>query len=50
VRGALHDVIVDVRPGPATRGRHAAIERAAENRRALYVSEGFAHGSQTLAR
>jgi dTDP-4-dehydrorhamnose 3,5-epimerase len=49
VQGALHDVIIDVRPGSATRGRHAAIELTAENRRALYVPEGFAHGFQTLA-
>ncbi len=49
VQGALHDVIIDVRPGSATRGRHAAIELTAENRRALYVPEGFAHGFQTLS-
>jgi dTDP-4-dehydrorhamnose 3,5-epimerase len=49
VRGAMHDVIVDVRPGSATRGRHVAVELSAGNRRALYVPEGFAHGFQTLA-
>lgn len=49
VRGAVHDVIVDVRPGSATLGRHAAVRLDAENRLALYVPPGFAHGFQTLA-
>jgi len=48
VRGAVHDVIVDVRPGSATLGRHAAVRLDAENRLALYVPPGFAHGFQTL--
>jgi len=49
VRGAIHDVIVDLRPGsPSFRG-HAAVELDAENRLALYVPPGFAHGFQTLA-
>jgi len=46
--GAIFDVIVDLRPGSLTRGRFAAVELAAETRRALYVPEGFAHGFQTL--
>ena len=46
--GAIFDVIVDLRPGSATRGRFAAVELGAEVRRALYVPEGFAHGFQTL--
>lgn len=48
VRGALHDVIVDLRPGSATLGEHLAVELTADGRRALYVPEGFAHGFQTL--
>lgn len=47
-RGAIVDVIVDLRDGSPTRGRHASVELDAENRRALYVPEGFAHGFQTL--
>lgn len=47
--GAVFDVIVDLRPGSATRGRWAAVELSAENRRALYIPEGFAHGFQSLA-
>lgn len=46
--GAIFDVIVDLRVGSATRGRWLGVELTAENRRALYVPEGFAHGFQTL--
>jgi dTDP-4-dehydrorhamnose 3,5-epimerase len=48
-RGAIWDVIVDLRKSSATRLRWHAVELSAENRRALYVPEGFAHGFQTLA-
>jgi len=47
-RGAIHDVIVDLRPGSSTYGKHIAVELSAENRRALFVPELFAHGYQTL--
>lgn len=48
-RGAIHDVIVDVRPGSATRGRWYGIDLDADNRRGLFIPAGFAHGFQTLA-
>ncbi len=48
-RGALYDVIVDLRPDSPTRTRWVGVELTADNRRALYVPEGFAHGYQTLA-
>jgi dTDP-4-dehydrorhamnose 3,5-epimerase len=48
VRGAIHDVIVDLRHGSGSFGEWVAVELTAENRRALYVPEGFAHGYQTL--
>ena len=47
-RGAIFDVVVDLRPGSPTRYRWSAVELTAENRRMLYVPEGFAHGYQTL--
>jgi dTDP-4-dehydrorhamnose 3,5-epimerase len=48
-RGALFDVIVDLRPGSPTRGGWYGIELAAGDGRSLYVPKGFAHGFQTLA-
>lgn len=47
--GAIHDVIVDLRPESATFRRHFALELAARTRAMLYVPEGCAHGFQTLA-
>ena len=49
VRGAIFDVIVDTRPHSTAYLRHFAVELTAENRRAIYVPRGFAHGYQTLA-
>lgn len=48
-RGALRDVIVDLRPDSPTFTEHLGLDLTADNRRALYVPEGFAHGFQTLA-
>jgi dTDP-4-dehydrorhamnose 3,5-epimerase len=48
-RGAVFDVIVDVRPDSPTRGRWFGAELTAENALMLYAPEGFAHGYQTLA-
>lgn len=47
-RGAIVDIIVDLRPESPTYLRHVAVELSAENQRALYVPERFAHGYQTL--
>lgn len=48
VRGALLDVIIDLRPDSPTYLQHVAVELSAENRRMFYVPKGFAHGFQTL--
>ena len=47
-RGALMDVIVDLRPESPTYLRHVAVELTADNRRTLYVPRRFAHGYQSL--
>lgn len=47
-RGAIHDVIVDLRPESPTYLQHVAVELTAGNHRALYVPERFAHGYQVL--
>ena len=47
-RGALYDVIVDLRDGSPTRGQWIGAELTAGNGRMFYVPEGFAHGYQTL--
>lgn len=47
-RGRIYDVLVDVRPGSATRHAWFGVELSAENGRALYIPEGIAHGFVTL--
>lgn len=46
--GAIHDVIIDLRPESPTFKQWVGVELSAENRRTLYVPEGFAHGYQSL--
>ncbi len=47
-RGAIVDIIVDMRPDSSTRLQHVAVELTADNRRAFYVPPYFAHAYQTL--
>lgn len=47
-RGSLCDIIVDLRPDSPTYARHLSVFLSADNRRMLYVPEGFAHGFLTL--
>src|SRR5262245_16247736 len=48
LKGAIWDVIIDLRPGSPTCRRWQAFELTADNRRQLYVPGGLAHGFQTL--
>lgn len=47
-RGAIYDVIIDLRPELATYCKWVAVELTSDNKKMLYVPEGFAHGYQTL--
>lgn len=47
-RGAILDIIVDLRPESPTYLQHVAVELNEDNQRALYVPERFAHGYQTM--
>ncbi len=47
-RGAIYDVIIDLRPDSSTYLQHIGVELTPENGRALYVPEMFAHGYLTL--
>jgi dTDP-4-dehydrorhamnose 3,5-epimerase len=48
VRGALYDVVLDLRPGSSTYLQHVGVELSADNRQAIHVPEGCAHGFLTL--
>jgi dTDP-4-dehydrorhamnose 3,5-epimerase len=47
-QGKLYDVIIDLRPDSPTFLQWEGVELSKENRRSLYIPEGFAHGYQTL--
>jgi dTDP-4-dehydrorhamnose 3,5-epimerase len=47
-RGAIYDVIIDLRPDSPTYMQWLGVELTAENYKMLYVPEEFAHGFQTL--
>jgi dTDP-4-dehydrorhamnose 3,5-epimerase len=48
LRGTVYDVIIDLRPDSPTFQQWLGVELSAQNRRQLYIPEGFAHGFQTL--
>ena len=48
LRGAIHDVLIDLRPEEPTYLRHCAVALDEDNRDAVFIPPGVAHGFQTL--
>jgi dTDP-4-dehydrorhamnose 3,5-epimerase len=48
IRGAIFDVVVDLRPDSKTFGKWESVELSDDNKMVCYVPEGFAHGFQAL--
>ncbi len=49
VRGSVLDVAIDIRKSSATFGKFVAVELTSENKKQLWVPEGFAHGFLVLS-
>ena len=49
VKGAVLDVVVDIRKGSPTFGKYVAVELTEENHRQLFIPRGFAHGFVVLS-
>ena len=49
VQGAVLDIAVDIRKNSLTFGQHVALELSADNKRMLWIPEGFAHGFLVLS-
>jgi dTDP-4-dehydrorhamnose 3,5-epimerase len=49
IRGRVLDVVVDIRKGSPTYGKHVAVELDSEDRMQILVPHGFAHGFSVLS-
>ena len=49
VKGAVLDVVVDIRKGSPTYGQHVAVELTEDNHRQFFIPKGFAHGFAVLS-
>ena len=49
VKGAVLDVVVDIRKGSPTYGKHVAVELTEDNHRQTFIPRGFAHGFAVLS-
>jgi len=49
IQGAVLDIAADIRKSSMTFGKHVALELSAENKRMLWIPEGFAHGFMVIS-
>ena len=49
VKGAVLDVVVDIRQGSPTFGQYEAVEISEDNKRQVFIDRGFAHGFAVLS-
>ena len=48
MKGAMYDVVLDIRESSATYGKWLSVELTDQNNKTLYIPKGIAHGFQTL--
>jgi len=49
LQGKILDVVLDLRKGSPTYGRHMSAELSADNKRQFFIPRGFAHGFSVLS-